>query len=149
MMNVIFKSKKRVRRRYYNNRDKICQAMPQENFDLQKIGKTLKGLREGEGLNQSQFAKKVGLTQSAISQFEEGKRIPSTKALQKIAVSLGLSLDILVGNTAFDHETDNEKSAALQALIGKIKSRNMDKDAIIALSRFIDTSFDVKDNRKK
>jgi transcriptional regulator with XRE-family HTH domain len=123
--------------------------MPQENFDLQKIGKTLKRLREGEGLNQSQFAKKVGLTQSAISQFEEGKRIPSTKALQKIAVSLGLSIDTLVGNIVSENETDNEKAAALQSLVSNIKNRDMDKDAIIALNRFIDAGFYPKDEKKE
>jgi transcriptional regulator with XRE-family HTH domain len=116
--------------------------MPQEDFDLQKIGKTLKSLRESEGLTQSQFAKKVGLVQSAISQFEEGKRIPSTKALQKIAASLGLSIDTLLGN----NEADNEMSAALQTLIGNIKSRDMDEAAILALNRYIGDSFDLKDN---
>jgi transcriptional regulator with XRE-family HTH domain len=104
---------------------------------LKGFGARLKQLRIAQGLNQSQFAKKVSLTQAAISQFEDGKRIPSSSALQKIASSLGLSLDELVGNSQED-VTDSEKDAAIQALISKLKRKSVNTEAIIALNRFMD-----------
>jgi transcriptional regulator with XRE-family HTH domain len=108
-----------------------------ENSGLEEFGKRLKELRTAQGLNQTQFAKKVNLTQAAISQFEDGKRIPSSGALQKIAASLGLSLDELIGNLGED-STDLEKDAAIQALVAKLKRQSVSTNAIIALNRFMD-----------
>jgi transcriptional regulator with XRE-family HTH domain len=110
--------------------------MSQGKAELREIGRRIKQLRDAEGMTQTQFAKKVGLTQAAISQFEEGKRIPSTQALQKIAVGLELSIDELIGNISASSDSDSEKESAIQAIVAKLRSK--DKDAIIALNRFID-----------
>ena len=107
------------------------------NNELKNFGKRLKELRLAQGLNQTQFAKKVGLTQAAISQFEEGKRIPSSNALQKIAAGLDLSLTELIG-TSEEDSTDKEKDLAIQALVSKLKRKSVDTEAIIALNRFVD-----------
>lgn len=105
------------------------------DFDLANIGKKLRDIREREGLTQSQFAKKVKLSQAAISQFEDGKRIPSTKALQKIAAGLDISLDDLLGNQRAESQ-DQEKDDAIQALITTLKKDAFDAKQIIALNRY-------------
>lgn len=94
-------------------------------------------MRKSHGLNQSQFAKKVGLTQSAISQYEDGKRSPSFEALQKISAGFDAPLDVLLNRKEDNEEQDNEREAALHALMRNIKYRNISKDAIIALNCFI------------
>lgn len=108
--------------------------------ELQKIGLKLRQLRESEGLTQTQFSKKVQLSQAAISQFEEGKRIPSTKALQKIAAGIGISIDNLLGSIP---EQDDGKNAAIQSLVAKLKNEAVRKEEIIALNRYIDVRLDV------
>lgn len=108
-----------------------------ESSDLKYVGQKLRQIREAEGLTQVQFAKKVKLTQAAISQFEDGKRIPSSKTLQKIATGLDLSIDALLGNMSNEIE-DSDKAAAIQALISRLKSEAVDAEEIIALNRYYD-----------
>jgi transcriptional regulator with XRE-family HTH domain len=106
-----------------------------ENSALQQIGKMIKALRESEGLTQSELAKRAGLTQAAISQFEEGKRVPSTRAIQKIADGLGVSLDTLVSESSASQQDDPEKEAAIRQLLGLVK--DMPADKILNLNRFL------------
>ncbi len=108
-----------------------------ESPELKYIGKKLRQLREAEGLTQAQFAKKVGLTQAAISQFEDGKRTPSTQALQKIATALRLSIDDLINNMSIGGFEEGKKEA-IEMLVAKLRSEQVDKEEIIALNRFID-----------
>lgn len=110
------------------------------NDGLKDFGRRLKELRTAQGLNQTQFAKQVNLTQAAISQFEDGKRIPSSSALQKIAIGLGLTLDELIGSVE-EVSTDSEKDTAIQALVAKLKRKSVNTEAIIALNRFMDVQF--------
>lgn len=107
--------------------------------ELQKIGLTIRRLRESEGLTQAQFAKKVKLSQAAISQFEEGKRTPSTKAMQKISTGLGMLIDDLLGNFV---DKDDGKNAAIQSLVAKLKNGAVKKEEIIALNRYMDVRLD-------
>lgn len=113
--------------------------------ELQKIGLKLRQLRESEDLTQTQFAKKVKLSQAAISQFEEGKRIPSTRALQKIAAGLGISIDNLLGSVV---DEDDGKNAAIQSLVAKLKHETVKKEEIIALNRYIDVRFDLDEDNE-
>lgn len=94
----------------------------------------IRHIREGEGLTQAQFAKKVDLTQAAISQFEDGKRTPSTQALQKISRGLGMSIDGLLG-IAISGSGDSEKDAALEAITSKLKI--LPKEKLFAIDRFL------------
>jgi transcriptional regulator with XRE-family HTH domain len=112
-----------------------------ENDGLKDFGQRLKELRAAQGLNQTQFAKQVNLTQAAISHFEDGKRIPSSGALQKIAGGLGLSLDELIGS-ADTASTDVGKDVAIQALVAKLKRKSVNTEAIIALNRFMEVQFE-------
>lgn len=64
---------------------------------INNLGKRLRIVRERLGLLQHQLAKKSGLTEAAISHFETGRRIPSAKNLIKLAGSLGVSIDYLLG----------------------------------------------------
>ena len=44
----------------------------------------LKGLRQELGMDVKEFALKIGVTQSCISLWESGKRLPNYLQLQKI-----------------------------------------------------------------
>ena len=56
-----------------------------------KIGRMLKTLREAQGLNQVELAKKAKVTTAYVSQLEAGKKKnPSLDVLQKLAKALGV-----------------------------------------------------------
>lgn len=62
------------------------------------LGERLRAERNKKGVTAAEVARSLGLTQGAISQFENGIRSPSTGALVALAKYYGVSLDYLVGN---------------------------------------------------
>lgn len=60
------------------------------------IGKKVKTLRISHDLYQSELAERVGVTQTHISDIENGKKTPSLDLIIKISNSLGCSVDYLV-----------------------------------------------------
>ena len=61
------------------------------------LGEKLKEERNKKGVTAAEVAKSLGLTQGAISQFENGIKYPSTGVLVALAKYYGVSLDYLVG----------------------------------------------------
>ena len=57
------------------------------------IAKNIKRLRLGAGYSQEQLARKLNISQGAISQWEKGKTIPDTPLLLQMAQIFGVSLD--------------------------------------------------------
>jgi len=55
----------------------------------------LKARRVMAGLTQSQLAKMAGVTESSISYYESGDRIPVVKTADKLAQALGCTLNDL------------------------------------------------------
>lgn len=60
------------------------------------IGKKLRTLRLSRDLYQSELAQYVGVTQTHISDIENGKKTPSLNLIIKISNFLGCSVDYLV-----------------------------------------------------
>ncbi len=60
------------------------------------IGRNILRMREKQGMNQTQLAKEVGVTQSAICQIEKGIRNPSLQVGSEIARALGCSMEDLL-----------------------------------------------------
>ena len=58
--------------------------------------KNLKELREQKNLTQYELAQLVGVTQSAIAQFELGSSLPNIKTAVRIADALGVTCEQLV-----------------------------------------------------
>lgn len=96
------------------------------------VKKRLKTIRENLNLNQSQFADKLGISQAAISQFEDGKRVPSIETLDKIAKSLGMSVVSLL---AEENATDDEKAGLMQDLTAQLSTMN--KQELQVMNRFV------------
>lgn len=108
--------------------------------DRKVIAERLKSLRTSYGLSQQDFADKVGLSQSAISQFEKAERMPSTAALETIANAFSLPFADLVSATP----AENDKELLISAVAQKL--RGMTKDDIITLDRFVDRMGPKKDD---
>ena len=100
--------------------------------DRKEIADRLKALRTSYGLSQQEFAKKVKLSQSAISQFEKAERMPSTAALESIANAFSLPFADLISSSP----AGNDKELLIAAVAQKL--RGMSKDDILTLDRFVD-----------
>ena len=96
------------------------------------VKKRLKAIRENLKLNQSQFADKLGVSQAAISQFEDGKRVPSIETLDKIASSLGMTVASLLSE---EYASDDEKARLLKDLTAQLETMN--KQELQAMNRFV------------
>lgn len=71
----------------------------QKTFDKEILKKRIVETREKKGLNQAQLATLAKVTPAAISQIENGLRVPSIPVLHRIADVLEVSLDYLTGKT--------------------------------------------------
>lgn len=65
--------------------------------------KRLRELREDNDLNQTQLAKKIGMSQTGYSKYETGENDVPTNILIKLARLYNTSIDYILG------ETDNKK----------------------------------------
>ena len=74
------------------------------------IGKAIIQLRVNK-LRQSQmfFSKQIGITQSYLSQIENGKKQPSTELLQKMATLLKTPLPILFWFAINENDVEESK----------------------------------------
>lgn len=59
----------------------------------------LKQLRSKKKLNQKQFANKIFVSPSAVSQYETGRTMPSRETLERIAKYFDVSTDYLLGTS--------------------------------------------------
>lgn len=77
-----------------------------------KFGFELKSHREAAGYSQTEVAKKTGITQAAISRWEDDLRIPNIENCIILANLYDISLDELVGrdrsgNIRIDQRNNN------------------------------------------
>lgn len=91
-----------------------------------ELSKNIRRLRIAKGINQVEFAKKIGVTKQCVSNWENDNILPSIEMLVKIAEFFSVSTDGLlgIGNDQFiyvDGLTDEEISH-IRALINDIKN---------------------------
>lgn len=68
--------------------------MKQEFFSL---ADRIKMIRENAGMTQSQLAKSLHLTRSAVNGWEMGLSVPSTQYIVELAKMFNVSIDYLLG----------------------------------------------------
>lgn len=59
-------------------------------------------LREKAGLTTAELAKRIWVSRAAASQWDTGKKYPSSETLCKLADLYGVSIDYLVGRETAD-----------------------------------------------
>lgn len=90
----------------------------------------LKKAREIKGLSQTELARKSGLQPSAVSHFETGRRAPSFDNLKRLADTLEVTTDFLIGR-----ETDPTTSGpTLQSIFRN--AQEMSDDDRLKLAEF-------------
>jgi len=66
--------------------------------------------RKDLGLTQEALAEKLGITFQAVSKWETGHTIPDTMLLPRLAKALGVSVDKLLGYSAFSSDVSHYES---------------------------------------
>ena len=80
------------------------------------IGDRIKLLRKDLKLNQLNFGQKIGITESAVCNFESGRRNPSDQTIKSICREFGVNKDwLLEGKEPMMFEVDD-----IDKLIGKL-----------------------------
>ena len=64
---------------------------------MKKYGENLKNERVLRGISQEKLAKKIGVTQQAISLYENNQTEPTISVCVKMADFYGISIDELIG----------------------------------------------------
>ena len=69
-------------------------------IDYKKVGLKIKEVRLRKNLSQENLAEKCNLSSAYISYVEQGKKRLSLKSIISIASSLGVTVDLLLGDEA-------------------------------------------------
>ena len=73
-----------------------------------KTGKIIADLRKSKDMSQGELANKTGISQVMVGKYERGDAVPSIEVAKRMADTLEVSLDYLVGegmNSSFDKNT--------------------------------------------
>ena len=93
------------------------------------LSKRLKQLRIENNMYQKDVACKIGITESGYGYYEQGKRIPDSIMLNKLASLYNVSTDYLLGNT------DQKKPESL-TLDEELQQLLSDPDTLVAFKDF-------------
>jgi transcriptional regulator with XRE-family HTH domain len=81
-----------------------------------RVGPLVERLRSEEGLTQAELARRLGTTQAAISKIETGRSVPGLDLLDRIAIALGRSFTLTLGEAAERPSIEERRRRVLRAL---------------------------------
>lgn len=96
--------------------------------------KMLRTRRKECGLTMKELGERIGVTESAISQYENGKRQASYEIQLKLAETLNCSIDYLLrGNEKVPAtENDDGQISKIVHVVGNLNPENQNKVAVYA-----------------
>ena len=81
------------------------------------LSETLKTLRKHNYMNQTEFARKLGVAQATVSQWEHGLTRPNSEQLKSISNTFGVSIDdLLAGDSATKTPAEAPKTSEARIL---------------------------------
>lgn len=93
------------------------------------IGDNLKRIRKDKGINQTEFARDLNISQSYLSDLENGRKNISMKTVQQIAKTLNVSVGYLTsGNKMYGDLSDYEKREQFIKLNKELALKNSEKE---------------------
>ncbi len=75
----------------------------------------IKAIRQENGISQRELAKKLNISNRAVSKWENGISYPSTENLIRISELFGISLEFFLDNKLYDDKS-NEKAKGMESL---------------------------------
>lgn len=85
----------------YERISKKCPYIMSEQEFVETIASNLIGFMEERNMSQNQLAKRCGLTQAAINNYINARRMPTGAALCNLAYGLGVTIDELIDFRGF------------------------------------------------
>ena len=93
-----------------------------------EFGERLRALRKQKKLTQKQLAEQIRVKNSIISFYEVGDRFPSPEIIVKLATTLGVTSDYLLGidrNESIDVSgLDEEDKLLVRSLVDNLRRKN-------------------------
>lgn len=81
------------------------------------ISEMIKEIRKKNYLSQADFAKKIGVSQGSVSQWEHGITKPSFEQLKSISAAFDISIDVLLNEGSIKATTDDQRDPEAKILI--------------------------------
>ena len=91
----------------------------------------LKKVRVEKGISQSELAKSIGVHVTNISRYERGENRPTSDVLTKLANSLDVTADYLMGGSVDDNAQKTISDKELLSQFQKVEKLPNDKKMII------------------
>ena len=79
-------------------------------MDQKKIGRFIAELRKEKGLTQAQLAEKFGISNRAVSKWENGKSLPDASIMINLCNFLGITVNELLNGERISMEDYKEKA---------------------------------------
>ena len=79
-------------------------------MNQEKIGKFIAELRKEKNMTQQELADKLGVTDRAISHWENGRRLPDYSLLKELCDTLSISINELFAGEKISNENYKEKA---------------------------------------
>lgn len=96
------------------------------------LNENIRKLRTATGINQVEFAKRMGVTKQCVSNWENDNILPSVEMLVKIAEFFGVSTDSLLGlsdkQTIIVEGLTDEELAHVRGLVKAITSLKKERN---------------------
>ena len=98
------------------------------------FGSRLRDLRKKHNMTQLALARKLQVTKSVISAYENGLRLPSFDVLLEIARTFGVSTDYLLGNDCTKSKSldlsglSDREIEAIKTIVNSIRSTRAEVD---------------------
>lgn len=99
--------------------------MSTESEEWRRLGGRLKGVREYLGLSQQQVAQVTGITRSAISEIEHGRRKVDSLELRKFSKLYKYPVAALLGEQPGGAEGSLDAISALARAVGDLTEKDM------------------------
>ncbi len=96
-----------------------------------KIGKFIADLRKSKNMTQMQLAEKLGITDRAISKWENGKALPDASLMLDLCKELGITVNDLLSGEVVSMNEYNEKSE--QNLVEMVRQKEKTDKTLLSL----------------
>lgn len=106
-------------------------------MDQEKIGSFIATCRKNKKLTQSELANKLGISDRAISNWENGKNMPDLSLFKPLCEILSISVNDLLNGEIIDSDNPIEVIEYANVEIEKIKKKNKKKIIIIIIGLII------------
>ncbi|MGB7290952.1 MAG: helix-turn-helix transcriptional regulator [Thermodesulfobacteriota bacterium] len=104
--------------------------MRKQNSFASLLGARIKKERENRGISQAELAKLSHTSPGALSLIEQGKRIPGADIVVRLAGSLGVTSDYLLGMKKLKDLDDYLKDPLVAAILREMEGLSKKKRAL-------------------